>query len=68
MAPRKKHRIAPFTVSANEHRIAMDRTDFLLAQSNRSLQDLIANAYILGVIDAPESMVISPPAPQGSEP
>lgn len=59
MSPRKKSRCERFDVSQREHSIALDRTDFLLDQTHRPLRDLIANAYLQGVIDAAETMADS---------
>lgn len=60
MAPRKISRSERFNVSRAQHDVALDRTDFLLQQPHRSLRDLIANAYLQGVLDAAETMALLP--------
>ena len=52
MAPRKVSRCERIEVTRDQHRLALERTDFLLRMTYRSLEDLLANAWVQGVIDA----------------
>ena len=40
--------------------LAKRRTDYLLRMTHRSLEDLIANAWVQGVLDAGEHMTAKP--------
>lgn len=56
MAPRKISRGVLLNVSPGELDLALRRTDYLLNMTHRSLEDLIANAWVQGVLDAAEHM------------
>jgi hypothetical protein len=52
---RKIARGERFEVSPGERSLALRRTEYLLNMTHRSLEDLIANAWIQGIADAAES-------------
>lgn len=53
-----KPEIERFEITREQHAFARDRVDFLAARpmTDRSLTDLLANAYVLGLQDAVEWM------------
>lgn len=54
MAPRKIARGQRIDISPDEKALALRRTEFLLNMTHRSLDDLIANAWVQGVLDVAE--------------
>lgn len=56
MAPRRIARGERIDVKPEERALALRRTEFLLNMTHRSLEDLIANAWVQGVLDAAEHM------------
>lgn len=60
MAPRKIERGERIEVTREQHELALKRTSFLLHMTDRSLQDLIANAWVQGVIDTTEHLMAHP--------
>lgn len=56
MSPRKISRAERIDVSRDQLDLARRRTDYLLNMAHRSLEDLIANAWVQGVLDAGEHM------------
>lgn len=67
MSPRKIARGERINVSPDELNLALRRTEYLLNMTHRSLEDLIANAWVQGILDAAEHIAGRAALDQGVE-